>query len=691
MKHCPLCEQQFSDEHTTCPHDGMQLVVSYEWAAQSLIRGKYRILGKLGQGGMGIVYKAQHILMGEPRALKVMSPELARDASFLRRFRQEAQSASRLKHPNIVQVNDLDQAEDGSLFMAMEFVDGVSLRQLLTDAHGPLPLARALAIARGMAEALGAAHAAGLVHRDIKPENVLVARDAQGRDVAKILDFGIVAMRESSAQLSSAVIQTDAYASPEQWMGMKSDAIDGRADLYSLGMTLFEMLTGRLPFESYNRLGWMRAHLDLQPPPPSGFNPALPPSVDELVLRLLAKNRDERTPSAEAFIEELKRVEAGMAYAAPTVLPKVPSRAEGPKTPPPSPREVSRPTPPRTPTPPRDVAVKTPPRQPESFPLTEPPITLVEPVEPHITIPPVRSLAKEQKRAPKAQTRWILWAGVAIVVVMVAGVAFYVWWPSGREHVQPESGTNANQVGQAKPGPKPGEARENFKDGLKYVWIPPGRFQMGCSLGDNECDSHEKPIHPVTLSRGFWIAQTETTVGAYRRFVSSSGGQMPTAPSFNSGWRNEAMPIVLVSWDDAQAYCGWVGGRLPTEAEWEYAARGGSTEGRYAALDDIAWYDKNSGGQTHDVAQKRANGFGLFDTLGNVWEWVNDWYDPSYYQKSPATDPAGPSSGQQRVLRGRSWFFSNAGNVRVSVRGRIEPGNRILDIGFRCLREVASP
>jgi serine/threonine protein kinase len=425
MKHCPLCEQQFSDEHTTCPHDGMQLVVSYEWAAQTLIRGKYRILGKLGQGGMGIVYKAQHILMGEPRALKVMSPELARDPSFLRRFRHEAQSASKLKHPNIVQVNDLDQAEDGSLFMAMEYVDGVSLRQLLTDAHGPLLLARALAIARGMAEALGAAHAAGMVHRDIKPENVLIARDAQGRDAAKILDFGIVAMRESSGQLSSAVIQTDAYASPEQWMGMKSDEIDGRTDLYSLGMTLFEMLTGRLPFESYNRLGWMRAHLDLQPPPPSSLNSSLPTSVDELVLRLLAKDRDTRTPNAEVFIEQLKLVEAGMAYSAPTVLPKVPSGAEGPKTPPLARREVPQPAPPKIPTPPREVAVKTPPRQPERVPVTEPPMTFVETVEPHITIPPVRSMAKEQKPAPKAQTRWILWTGVAIVVVMIAGT--YYW------------------------------------------------------------------------------------------------------------------------------------------------------------------------------------------------------------------------------------------------------------------------
>src|SRR5206468_1224936 len=147
--------------------------------------------------------------------LKVMSPELARDQKFVRRFRQEAQVTRRLRHPNIVQVDDLDQADDGSLFIAMELVDGVSVRQLLERTRGPLPLARALAIARGIAEALGTAHAQGLVHRDIKPDNVLLARDGTGRDIPKVMDFGIVAMKESSAYLSSHPLLTPAYAPPE--------------------------------------------------------------------------------------------------------------------------------------------------------------------------------------------------------------------------------------------------------------------------------------------------------------------------------------------------------------------------------------------------------------------------------------------------------------------------------------------
>ncbi len=168
--------------------------------------------------------------------------------------------------------------------------------------------------------------------------------------------------------------------------------------------------------------------------------------------------------------------------------------------------------------------------------------------------------------------------------------------------------------------PAAGTVRENPKDGLKYVWIPSGTFMMGCSPGDNECYDSEKPAHHVIITRGFWMGQTPVTVAAYKRFAGATGHQMPAAPNFNNGWANDSMPIVNVSWDDATAFCGWAGARLPTEAEWEYSARAGSTEARYGNLDEIAWYDQNSGGQTHEVAQKRPtdSGFTTFwGTYGN--------------------------------------------------------------------------
>jgi formylglycine-generating enzyme required for sulfatase activity len=265
------------------------------------------------------------------------------------------------------------------------------------------------------------------------------------------------------------------------------------------------------------------------------------------------------------------------------------------------------------------------------------------------------------------------------------------------------SGGQSTKVGTppANVEPSPGDVREDPKDGLKYVYIPPGTFMMGCSPEDQKCREDEKPAHQVTLTKGFWMGQTPVTAGAYRRFAKETGRREPLlGVGFGGGlvFLTEKMVMFNVLWNDAEAYCTWAGGgRLPTEAEWEYAARGGSTQTRYGNLDEIAWYRSNSGGRPHEVAEKRANGFGLYDMLGSVWEWVGDRYSKHYYGGSPSQDPHGADARSAfmgyHVVRGGSWA-SKGDEVRVSVRAfrqDFQTGWYAVDIGFRCTEPIAGP
>lgn len=243
------------------------------------------------------------------------------------------------------------------------------------------------------------------------------------------------------------------------------------------------------------------------------------------------------------------------------------------------------------------------------------------------------------------------------------------------------------------------EAWTSPKDGLRYVWIPPGEFWMGATPGDNNGAGDEKPRHRVRITMGFWMGATPVTVAAYKRFLKERPKlKMPDAPSFNTGWSKEDHPIVGVTWDQAQAYCEWAGGtsgRLPTEAQWEYAARGGKDGLKYPWGNQITPENANYSGSkwngTSPVRLYPPNAWGLYDMAGNVWEWVADWYDEDYYSTlpsdKPADDPRGPQYGTLPVLRGGS-FFVVPRYLRASYRVRLVPGNKYDVFGFRCVREV---
>jgi serine/threonine protein kinase len=310
VKTCPLCSTSYPGHHTHCEHDGALLIASRDFDPGTVIRGKYRIESLLGRGGMGAVYLAEHLLLGRLRALKFISSELSQDPDLLKRFRREALAASELHHPNVVQVLDLDQAEDGAPFIAMEYIEGEDLSHLL--AHGPLPVEHALELARGIALGLGAAHSKHILHRDVKPANILIAREPGQPETPKLLDFGIAAVKETATAVSHTrgLLLTPEYAAPEQWRGLPAEEQDGRVDLYALGGLLFEMLTGQTCFLAQNLEGWMYNHLNSEPQPPSSLRPELNawPGLDALVLRLLAKDRDQRPRNAAEVIASLDAI-----------------------------------------------------------------------------------------------------------------------------------------------------------------------------------------------------------------------------------------------------------------------------------------------------------------------------------------------------------------------------------------------
>ena len=269
------------------------------------IEGKYRLDALLGEGGMGCVYRATRLLIGDTVAIKILHSATMRDPNAIERFRREAQAAARLKHPNVVAIYDFGVGADDSVYLVMEMADGEDLRRLI-ERHGKLSLHVASELLDQLCSALDEAHQRSIVHRDLKPENILVRSTPNGYRV-KVLDFGIAKLKDlstTSATLTQVgtVIGTPAYMSPEQCRGRE---VDSRSDIYSLGIILYEMLTGSVPFYAKHSAEVVALHVSELPPPPSARNPAIPPAVEAVVMRALQKNPDARQQSAGEFAKEL--------------------------------------------------------------------------------------------------------------------------------------------------------------------------------------------------------------------------------------------------------------------------------------------------------------------------------------------------------------------------------------------------
>jgi eukaryotic-like serine/threonine-protein kinase len=268
----------------------------------TLFDGRYQVLRKLGAGGMANVYLAEDQELGRRVAIKILNDRHANDDQFVERFRREAKNAAALSHQNIVSIYDRGEAE-GTYYIAMEYLDGRSLKELIVG-HGPAPINVAIGYARQILSALRFAHSKGIVHRDIKPHNVLV--DSEGR--VKVTDFGIARAGASQMTEAGSIVGTAQYLSPEQARGT---AVDQRSDLYSLGIVLYELLTGTVPFGGDTPVEIAMRHLSHIPEPPSALRPEVPHALDLVVMRALAKNPDDRYQSAEEMDADLERIVGG--------------------------------------------------------------------------------------------------------------------------------------------------------------------------------------------------------------------------------------------------------------------------------------------------------------------------------------------------------------------------------------------
>ena len=282
-----------------------------------------------------------------------------------------------------------------------------------------------------------------------------------------------------------------------------------------------------------------------------------------------------------------------------------------------------------------------------------------------------RAVRKERRRLV------LKWSAPALGLLVI-GLAL-VW--SGRDPAPPtdgfpnESNTVSNTPATADAAPT--RERINSVDGQKYLLIPAGRFLMGCSAGDSECEDDENPSHWVTLPKAFWLGQTEVTIRAFRNYARTIDR--------NVSMTQDDLPITGVDRTEAKAFCNWAGGRLPTEAEWEYAARAGQPESRSGPLLEIGWVDENSDQTVHLVAQKQPNAFDVYDMLGNVAEWVFDRYYNRYYEEEPGAVPDEPvTPNATGIVRGGSWAYGPA-SARVSNRTEMETDAAEPFVGFRCV------
>jgi len=646
--------------------------------------GQYHIVKQIGRGGMATVYKAYQPNLDRYVSVKVLAADPADTRGFIARFEREARAVAKLRHRNILTIFDYGRQGD-VFYLAMEYVGGGTLIERL---GWPQELAYAVNIVSQVGDALAYAHRQGMIHRDVKPGNILMA----GEDWPLLSDFGLVKILEGSFQLtaSGASVGTPKYMSPEQAQGL---AVDQRSDIYSLGIVLYEALTGRPPFGTDSPVAMILRRMNEPPIPPRVLRSDLPQEMEQVILKALTRSPADRYQRMEEFLADLK---AAFPLSANGNMVHQHNAQPGLKEQPAVFRAVPMPL--DTPRLPRR----------RSFPWVR------------LAIGTVLLLTLALALLPFKDSLAPLVSALNDVVATVPEPS-PVSSPSATPRPSPTlSLSAATPSPTAKPTmPSPQATRIQVwpADGVEMVFVPAGEFLMGSEeLGDDE-----RPAHRVYLD-DFWIDRYEVTNDRFARFVAATGYQTE-AESRRWGWvwkRAEwekvegadwqhprgpdssiegklDHPVVLVSWNDAVAYCRWAGKHLPSEAQWEKAARGTLTDSghgpRYAWGDEFdparANTNESGLGDTTPVGSFSPQGdspYGACDMTGNVWEWMADWYGSDYYSRAPSANPPGPASGTDKVLRGGSWPFDEV-YARTAFRYNVRPDYTYDFAGFRCSNE----
>ncbi len=634
MKICPNCNKEFTDQVAFCSYDGHLLT------DHTLLDDKYQLEERIGEGGMGQVYRATHLQLGTSYAIKILHASRVSDPHAVERFRREARATAQIRHPNAVQVIDFGVTKNtGTAYLVMEFLEGYSLKEKIYK-EKKLTFREILPILTQVCAGVNFAHSKGIIHRDLKPDNIFIVKNEDGDEQIKVLDFGIAKLKgqvnATALTETGMVVGTPTYMSPEQCRG---DELDTRSDIYSLGIILYQMITGQTPFFATTPSAIIIMHAMETPKPLSQFCPNIPEQLEKVVLRALEKNPEKRQQTATQLAKEVENViyETGLVTNLSSKNNPILTNSKN------------------------DIAVIEPlkdysEKREKSTPLISN-ATISKTEDNSLNFKP-NSLPEHHTTIgvtqEKSRIKIIVMACIVLIGLgLVAGIWINI--------------TSPEPISETPPG---------------MVIIPKGTFNMGNNASDEES---EKPEHPVTID-AFYIDKYELTNEQYYKFIKSTNHPAPSTwvqGKFSPGEDN--YPVVNVSWFDAEAYAKWAGKRLPTEEEWEYTARG--IENRlYPWGKEFKYIYTNSKEAAKNSAMpvgsypSDASVFGVLDLAGNVAEWTAS--DNKLYPGSQTKLKKG-----YKIVRGGS-FFSDKRFAMVTTRFITTPETYKTFLGFRCAKDL---